>query len=181
MKNLDIRDIYIIDSFPLYKCKREVLNVGCGAGRIDWHLNQIGYNVLSTDINKYVKWKNNDGLKFDYMNIFKPNFNNQRDIVLCSETLEHLKEYKLALSNLIKLTGVRLVITVPFEKSFNAPDHVNFWNGLGTSGFKNIYEFVGFCKPYVVSITKIRTKLEDVNKNQWDYVIIVDKRQKWEI
>ena len=74
MKPLDMRDISIIDALPTFGCRgltedswRTILNVGCGEGRIDWHLSMMGFQVYSTDI---IKPKNTDELNFKKANIF---------------------------------------------------------------------------------------------------------------
>ncbi len=41
--------------------------------------------------------------------------NNQFDIVLCSETIEHVTDYKLAIKELLRITKNVLIITVPHE------------------------------------------------------------------
>jgi len=174
MKPLDIRDISIIDAFPAYRCEKIVLTVGCGEGRIDHHLILMGYDVHSTDIIE-PKWAWKGHLNFQESDIFDlssfpwPSV----PIVICSEVLEHLEDWILALKNLLSLTEIRLIITVPYRSSFGgrSAGHVNYWHE------NNINEFEIFCSPYSVSITKIRTKLEDVQMKQWCYLIVVDKRQ----
>jgi len=52
MKALDIRDISIIDAFPVYDHEKTILNIGCGEGRIDSYLASIGYRVYATDIDR---------------------------------------------------------------------------------------------------------------------------------
>jgi SAM-dependent methyltransferase len=175
MKPLDIRDVAIIDAFPVYKHENIVLNVGCGEGRIDRHLIALGYYVYATDIERQEGWIDSPNLKFHQSDIFDigsfpiPS----APIVICSEVLEHLKEYKAALANLLKLTEIRLVITIPFEKSFGGAKsgHCNFW------GDNNVNEFIELCKPYSTAISKIRTKLEDVQRHQYCYLIVIDRRQ----
>ena len=171
MKELDIRDISIIDALPVYKGPKKVFTVGCGIGRIEFHLHKMGYNVVATDVKRMVKWSDIENLIFRKFNILKPD-NSVWPIVICSEVLEHIQNYKQAFRNLISLAGIRVIITVPYGNSFNSPDHVNFWH--------NSEEFYELGKPYVVSVSRIRTKPKDAKKNQWCYLIIIDKRQCYE-
>lgn len=173
METLDIRDISIIDALPVYDCRKVILNVGCGEGRIDFHLAQMGYQVFATDIKEHETWMHVGNPSFNIANIFDLlSFPiSSAPIVICSQVLEHLRDYKKALINLLKLTEIRLILTVPFKKSFHDPGHVNSWND------NNIGEFINLCKPYSVSISKIITKLKDIKKGHCNYLIIIDKRQ----
>jgi hypothetical protein len=172
MENLDIRDISIIDSLPVYNCEKQILTVGCGAGRIEWHLSNMGYDVLATDIGREVEWEERENLHFKQMDILNPTVA-PKPIVICSEVLEHIDRYKKAFKNLISLTKVRLIITVPYDNSYHSPDHCNIWTD------SEIVEFEYLGKPYMVSIVKIRAKQKDVKMKQWCYLIVVDKRQKY--
>jgi hypothetical protein len=86
--------------------------------------------------------------------------------------------------NLLTLTRKRLIITIPFEQSYNdsAPlpeGHCNFWSDSISIGYKDIHEFIEMAKPYAISIQKIRTKELDIQMGQYDYFIIIDKNQKY--
>jgi SAM-dependent methyltransferase len=168
-----MKDIAIIDAFPIYDCPKKVFTVGCGAGRIEKYINDLGYDVLATDyVEQELLWTETNTLKFKKFNIGNDTVEQTYPIAICSQVLEHIKEYKKAFSNLIDLAEIRLIITVPFGKSFNDPGHINFWY--------NTNEFYEMVKPYVVSVSKIRTKPRDRELKQWAYLIIVDKRQCYE-
>jgi len=179
MKPLDMRDIAIIDAFPVYRFRKIVLNIGCGEGRIDFHFAAMGYRVYATEIKRYDTWKDGKNLTFHISDIFDISSSPVRSasVVICSQVLEHLADYRKALSNLLKITEIRLIITIPYQKSFYSPEHCNYWDDVGSASFKDVHEFIELCHPYMVSISKIRTKPEDFRKNQYNYLIIVDKRQ----
>jgi len=181
IKPLDMKDIAIIDAFPVYRHRRIILNVGCGDGRIDYHLALAGYRVYATDIAKLYdyNWKSDDNLTFHISNIFDfASFPIQSaPIVICSQVLEHLKDYKSALANLIILAKVRLIITFPYRRSFRSPSHCNFWDDRPSEEFKDVHEFIELCEPHSVSISKIRTKSKDAGTDKYDYLTIMDKRQ----
>lgn len=174
MQELNMKDIAIIDAMPVFNCKKTVLNVGCGDGRIDFHLARMGYQVYAIDVKRYEEWQNKERLSFHVASIFNlADFPvTSAPIVICSQVLEHLRDYKKALMNLIEIAETRLVITFPYGNSFNSPMHVNYWDD------DSIREFVGLCKPYFMSLTKIVTKEKDMRKGQRNYLIIVDKRQR---
>lgn len=191
---LDIRHISIIDSLPVHDTKKEVLNVGCGDCKVDYHLIKMGYKVYSTDyeIDEVFHERMKDYYHtLDYhtgCNIFDiKSFPVQKiETVICSEVLEHIVEYKKAFKTLLELAEKRLIITVPFKKSYNNTSpppvgHCNFWVDTQMGAFKNINEFIKMAKPYAISIQKIRTKERDIQMNQYDYLIIIDKKQKYNV
>lgn len=185
---MDIRDVAIIDSLPVWDCPKIILSVGCGNGRIDKILCDMGYTVYATDYENHSVWPDKSGPipRFSKADIFdlKTFPVLHVPIVICSEVLEHLVDYKEALKNLLILTEIKLIITIPFKKSFNNDSpppvgHCNHWDDNGEGAFKDIREFHRLCHPYTVSMSKIRTKPRDVEMNQWAYLIAVDKRQKY--
>ena len=187
MRTLDMRDVAIINAMPKYDCKGEVLNVGCGECRIDWHLKKMGYDVISTDVEEKRTWKEHKAYLnlhladvFDIRSFPVPS----REIVLCSQVLEHLERFKFALLNLLHLAEYRLIITVPFEKSFNTPGpspigHVNYWSDTKYGVFRDIHEFQQLCAPFYTSISKIRTKHQDIKRNKAVYLLIIDKTHRY--
>jgi len=173
MKPLDMKDIAIIDAFPVYDCERRVLSVGCGDGRIDFHLARMGYRVYAFDSKTYDTWVDGKNLTFHKADIFEPQNLPSAPIVICSQVLEHIKNYKKSLVNLVMLAEIRLIITVPYKYSFASADHRNRWDD------GNIHKFRGHCQPYAVAISKIRTKPKDAKTGKFSYLIIVDKRQNY--
>ena len=173
MQELDMKEIAIIDALPVYNCEKAILNVGCGFGKMDFHLARMGYQVYATDIKPHDTWQDKERLNFHTSNIFDlASFPiSSIPIVICSQVLEHLRDYEKALINLMKLTEIRLIITFPYKRSFNSPTHVNFWDE------GNIGEFTKLCKPYLVSLSKIITKSKDRASGHRDYLMIIDKRQ----
>lgn len=187
MNSLSMKNIAIIDAFPVHDCEKTVLSVGCGNGEIDYHLARIGYQVYATDIKPDETWQNKERLRFFQADIFDlTSFSGSKDcstlipIVICSQVLEHLRDYKKALVNLIELTKTRLILTFPYRRSFRSRSHVNFWDDVGSEefGFKDVKEFFWLGKPYSVSISKILTKSRDAERGHRNYLMIIDKRQK---
>lgn len=190
---LDIRHVSIIDALPVHDTKNEILVVGCGDCKIDYHLLKMGYDVYSTDYETADVFKDRMKNYFHELNYFHSNvfdinsFPVQKsESVICAEVLEHLVDYKLAFKTLLELTEHRLIITVPFERSFNdnsppPAGHVNYWSDSGVAGFRDIHEFVTMARPYATSIQKIRTKPRDVEMKQYSYLIIIDKKQEYNI
>lgn len=174
-----MKDIAIIDAFPVHDCSKTVLNIGCGEGRIDFHLAEMGYRVYAVDINRHDIWRDSEKLTFHIANIFNPLSLpiQEPDIIICSQVLEHLDGYKIALVNMIILARLRIIITMPYRNSFKSPDHRHFWDDKKIEGFEDVNEFKYICHPYSVAISKIRTKPKDAETNKYGYLIIIDKRQ----
>jgi len=59
-KEFTLKDELIHSRFPKKEDINEVLNVGCGGGRLDYHLGKMGYKVYSTD------YQNQDGWVKDF-------------------------------------------------------------------------------------------------------------------
>ena len=177
MKPLDLKDIAILDAIPQYDYQRTCLEIGCGDGKLGFYLVRHAFRYYATDIKRYPNWNDRlyKNLSFHISNIFDLHSFPITDpsVVICSEVLEHLAGWKTALVNLMALAQLRIIITVPWKHSFLSPEHVNFWDD------KSIQEFVEICKPYSVAISKIRTKPRDKEMGQYGYLIVIDKRQKY--
>lgn len=190
---LDIRHVSIIDALPIHNTKKEVLTVGCGDCKIDYHLLNMGYSVYSTDYETSDVFKERMKTFFHELNYHHSNVFDIKSFpipkvesVICSEVLEHLVNYQAAFATLLELTEKRLIITVPFERSYNdtSPSpvgHANYWSDSGVAGFRDINEFVAMAKPHAISIQRIRTKPRDIEMGQYDYLIIIDKNQKYNV
>lgn len=180
-KPLDMKDVAIIDAFPVYDCGRKVLSAGCGDGRIDFHLAGMGYRIWAFDIKRYDTWKDSENLTFHVGNIFDLSSMpiQEPDIIICSQVLEHIEGYKIALINMMALARTRIIITIPYRYSFSSPEHIHFWDDRESSKFKDVHEFQTLCHPYAVAISKIRTKPKDAKTKKYDYLIVVDKRQNY--
>lgn len=192
-EELSLKDMLIISKMLKVGESDSVLNVGCGNCRICWHMNKIGYKVISTDYETTDNHKKAiEPYKYgvDYhnsCNIFDlSSFPVQKaDIVLCSEVVEHLVEYKTAFKNLLELANKRVIITTPYIRSFNHPaaspeGHCNWWNDDGSGSFSDIQEFIELSKPYSITIERGITKVKDYNGFQRAYIMVIDKTKTQE-
>jgi len=109
--------------------QKNILDVGCGAGIVDFYLTSRGHKVLGIDISeKAVRAcrESAQALGFEHrLNFEKFNFPEEKpsgefDLVICSEVLEHLENDKKAVEaifNLLRPFGV-VIFSTP---SKNAP------------------------------------------------------------
>lgn len=142
-----------------------ILTVGCGAGFLEVGLIARGHDVLATDITNKLVTK----VPWRKLDIFAPDLNRARETVICSQVLEHLRDWRLALKNLIALTKRRLIITVPWSHSFYDPSHVNFWED------QHLDDWRAAVRPHAMQVGKIITKEEDKELGQRAYLIVISR------
>ena len=112
------------------KDKKKILDIGCGAGTLDFYLANKGHDVTGIDISdkaiesciqtaKNLELKN---VKFKQVDFPKETINDKFDFIIFSEVIEHLEDDQLALKQIYKLLkgGGILILTTP---SINAPLH----------------------------------------------------------
>jgi 2-polyprenyl-3-methyl-5-hydroxy-6-metoxy-1,4-benzoquinol methylase len=103
--------------------KKSVLEVGCGYGSLSVYLSQLGATVTGIDLSsKAIELsKRNAELSMQYIKFKEANavslpFKDEEfDLTICCDTLEHIPNYKKAIRELIRTTriGGHLIITVP--------------------------------------------------------------------
>ena len=138
-----IRYEAIIKRIP--KTTQQILDLGCGDGFLSCQIAEKGYNVTSIDLstNRLLRFKdqaerlNIRQLEGDITNVKLPL--ESFDLIVCSEVIEHLPEYRLVLSETFRLLkkGGFFIVTVPNNeklkmltcphclKIFYRDDHVN--------------------------------------------------------
>lgn len=118
-------------------CKGEILEIGSGLGNIsrffiednqDIHLSDIRDNYLSFLKNKF----NLSNIKISKIDIADVNFEknyahflNKFDSIFCLNVVEHIKDDKLALSNILKMlkpAGQAVILVPAYQKLFNKID-----------------------------------------------------------
>lgn len=146
-----------------------ILDVGCGEG--------VGLNHLqSKNIGKYLEGidyskealilakKFYPSLKFRQGDIYKlPYRENEFDLVICSEVLEHLDKPEKAVGEMKRVTNKFLLFSVPNEPIFrianflrgryiknfgNTPGHVNHWSKSS---------FIDFLRSQGIKIISVKT------------------------
>src|SRR3989344_5425078 len=112
------------------KGTKKVLDIGCGAGTIDFYLANKGHNITGVDISdkaieSCIQTAKNLGLKnveFKQVDFPKETIGGTFDFIICSEVIEHLENDALALKKIVKLLkkGGILILSTP---SIDAPLH----------------------------------------------------------
>lgn len=143
----NLREICLSDNIlsQIPRSTKTLIDVACGDGYI---LHQVKKSKkhyvkflcgLDLSLKRLLKTRKN----FVESNLVRgsvfnlPFDNDSFDTVICSETLEHLENYKIALNELIRITEKNLIITVPNEENltvekcpkcnhhFYLNDHIN--------------------------------------------------------
>jgi ubiquinone/menaquinone biosynthesis C-methylase UbiE len=134
----------------------KVLDVGCGEGFTLIKLKQakIGMThegIDNSDAALKLSKRLNPSLNIKKGNIYNlPYKDNAFDLLICTEVLEHLENPRKALSELSRVTGKNMLLSVPNEPFFiianllrgkhlrtlgNHPEHINHWTSKGFRKF----------------------------------------------
>ncbi len=122
------RPLLSVLSFKNYKNKK-ILDIGCGTGTTCFYFASKGANVHGVDIsrNAIQLAKVNarylgliDRVRFSEVNFPYSKIKGKYDLVLCSETLEHIKDHEKALNEIYKLVTKKgfVIFSVPLDSSF---------------------------------------------------------------
>jgi len=166
-----------------------IINIGCGECAFDLFLKHDvpEINLISIDIQQpatlsmeqisYLDFRVGDILDISTIPV-------RGDVVIASEVLEHIADWKSAFRNLLELFNKTLILTIPWRKSYNSPGHINFWDDTCSDGIMAIDTFVIVMKQYLSSASnvtlkwkfkKILTKEEDREMQQRCYLITITK------
>ena len=105
----------------------KVLDAACGRGYMVDRLHSKGVDIYGIDI---VLNKQQEKIGYykegDLKNI--PYEDNSFDIVICTHALEHIREYKVAIEELKRVSKDKIIIIMPKQREYRyTPDlHVNF-------------------------------------------------------
>lgn len=129
-----IRARLILNEFKKVKGKKiKILDAGCGFGIYSFTLKKKGFEVYSIDCSeKRIHFLKGNGIKnAQVMDIAKLNFkNNFFDAIVCSDVVEHVKNYEKAFSELSRVLkkGGRLLLTLPNLSLHNILTYKKFYH-----------------------------------------------------
>jgi ubiquinone/menaquinone biosynthesis C-methylase UbiE len=111
------------------KSFESILDVGCGGGFLLKHLknNSPLMELIGTDL-----FVQHNATEFTYIKAHAENLpfsDNSIDIVTCCHVLEHLKDPKISVSELIRVAKHKVVIVVPCQRPYyyTLDEHINFY------------------------------------------------------
>jgi len=122
--------------------KGHVLDFGCNHGACTFLLSEIGsidsvigYDINENSISLAIETKEKlkiDKVKFLSGNFLNENFDNYFDTIYTFHTLEHIYpedlDYILQKFYVSLKSGGHIIVCVPYEKCYNDPAHVNYFN-----------------------------------------------------
>lgn len=129
---------------------QSVTECGCGQGHINRHLEYLlpkaqikGFDISEDDISLAQDKKTNSRTLIYLKNIYDISINEEADLIVCCEVMEHLKDPGLALKKMASLKAKYYLFSVPNEPLWrilnfargkylkdwgNTPDHCNHWS-----------------------------------------------------
>lgn len=137
----------------------QITECGCGQGHVNRHLEKLflqakvkGLDIDAPDIEIAKRNKLRQNTNLYLKSVYDIDANEQADLVVCCEVLEHLEEPYLALQKMAALNADYYLFSVPREPIWrilnfmrgkyikdwgNTPDHRNHWSTRGFIKFVN--------------------------------------------
>jgi len=145
----------------------DVLDFGCGEGALSERMKDIGYKVISTDINDESFKASTEFIKMDFNNFqqmkeFANCYRNKFDIVVSVEIIEHLENIDLyfdTIKEVLKPNGI-LILSTPNISSFISRLYF-LYNGIPMQFDENSLTSSGHINP--ITYLELKTLLEKRN------------------
>ncbi len=137
------------------------LEVGAGEGVISRRMQERFGTCVALDLpdaGLRAEWRTRPGPHYLHGDAERLPFRDEQfDLVVCVEVLEHLKDPDAGLRELVRVTSRHLLLSVPHEPFFrgsnlltgrylkdlgNTPGHLNHWTGAGFQRFVSQYAAV---------------------------------------
>jgi ubiquinone/menaquinone biosynthesis C-methylase UbiE len=138
-----------------------IVDIGCGKGYLARRIvKELNKKIVAVDLHISDSNKSSSNPIFIESVIEKLPFeSNSFDTVICTHTLEHIKEIKIAIAELRRITKKRLIIVVPRQREYKwtFDYHIHFFPYLYS--FKNVMENdKAFCETCQNDIVYIEDK-----------------------
>ena len=128
------KKVYNKISSSLVLSDKKILDVGCGNGHLlneiqtfekNTHLSGCDFSQQGINYSKKIF----PSINFFRHDVYNP-IEDQFDIIICTEVLEHLEYPELAIENMLNSLneGGILVLTVPDGRKDTIEEHINFWS-----------------------------------------------------
>ncbi len=122
---IQIGEYYLQHFVRPYAKGKKILDIGCGEGGVLTPFEKAGYNCTgleySTDRVKYAREKDSSNIKFIEGNVEEFSSDDQYDVILMLDVIEHVNRKLLALENIKRLLlaeGIVVISFPPFRSPF---------------------------------------------------------------
>lgn len=168
--------VRILNEYAVFKGSQNLIDFGCGTGHLlaEIHKQYPEISLTGCDFSEEsirISRQLLPGVNFQVADIYNipEEMQNQFDIVINTEVLEHLAHPSSALKNLLKLLkngkGI-LILGVPNGRMDTYEGHINFWS-------PESWEV--FIRESVPEMTKMETRLSNNRKNILSVIYTIDK------
>ncbi len=161
-------------SFYVKQHHKSLLDISCGKGAYLRYWRWKGLRVFGTEGDpELVDYNKKQGFDCRQVDLDHPYFvldflDDCFDVVTCTEVLEHIKNPKEVVEELIRVAKELVIITTPVGQSYASPDHINHWNN-----YMELSEAV--LPPCDHTIHEIVTKPEDWPMKQRCFLVVINK------
>ena len=172
-----------VSSYVDFNCE-SILDVGCGPGlQMEFYRSRGIDRAVGIDIDDDAK-KACAELGFECLHVDLDNtelrlpfYDNEFDIVLCEQTLEHVKYPRLVAEELYRVANNKVLISVPGGRSFYSPNHIHFWFETDQLriGLSDSPDSAFLPLNWVFAIEVVISKPADVHFGQVGFIVCVYK------
>ena len=175
-KHIDYRKRFI--GYYIRQHYKTILDLSAGIGMFPEYYRWLGLDVTATenDPDKLSALKS-AGFKTRKVDLdikkSLPFKDNQFDICTCTEVIEHIKNPKAIVQEMLRVAKCLAVITTPVGKSYSSSDHIHHWFNK-----KELAENALGHISYPSQIDEIITKLADENNSHRSFVVAIFKEEQ---
>src|SRR5207249_11138603 len=127
---------------------RSVLDVGCGHAALLNDFRKLGaLDSVGIDLSEFVISENGRrfaDLRFHAVDISRTALDEQFDLVVCSEVLEHIEDLEAALRNLRRMCSQYLIVTVPTGRVFPIDQRMGHVRHFSAGDIRSFLQVNGF-------------------------------------
>jgi len=156
--------------FEIIKPFNTFLEIGLGFGDFSLYLLSQHKKVEMLDVKedtlismKKICEERNYNYVFHHQDITNPKISKIYDVVIAIEVIEHIKDYKKAIFNMMKLAKHKVILTTPVLGSFYSLDHKHVFS-------ESDFKFIN--KAY--KIKRIITKKKDISTSKRAFLIEIN-------
>jgi 2-polyprenyl-3-methyl-5-hydroxy-6-metoxy-1,4-benzoquinol methylase len=172
-KNEMLRNQHLFEIVTRCKASNHVIDIGCGAGYLDYLLAKVGKQVTAVDLSKkrlnlFKEKASLYGITQINENLFNLNVNNF-NMVISQEVLEHIEDYESALIKMNSFVnkGGMGIFCVPYNENLEAKMIVDPNNGKRVNKNGHLHSF---------TISKLEKSIKDTGFEVIKSFLLVNKR-----